>query len=53
LTQGRTTAPNRKRGAILLGQVALVHEAWNDVSSLNRKVVVGTVNVLRKGKSRF
>ena len=46
LTQGCTTAPNGKGSVVLFGQVTLVNQSWNDVSSFNGKVVKGSVNVL-------
>jgi hypothetical protein len=45
LTQGRSTSPNGKIGVVLLGQKALVNETRNDVTILNGKVVMWSINV--------
>ena len=46
LTQGRSTAPNGKGCIVLLGNVTLVNQPRNNVSSFNGEVIVRTVNVL-------
>lgn len=48
LTQGCSTAPDFKGSTVLFRQVTLVHQAWDDVSALNREVVERSVNVLEE-----
>mmetsp|Transcript_17484 Transcript_17484/g.51008 ORF Transcript_17484/g.51008 Transcript_17484/m.51008 type:complete len:238 (+) Transcript_17484:321-1034(+) len=45
LTQGGATAPDGEIGVVLLGEVAFVDKSRNDVTVLNREVVVGAVDV--------